>query len=98
MSNNNTTITWEYAKNFDTHEQRWQEMLTNCQKIIGCFTKHTVLQMTFSNQYYQLLDMVIAIREGDRSEFLYKRTKEMIVDVTRLKDVATALETFYQQR
>ena len=87
----NNTITWEYAQNFEENEKRWEELKTNLQLIVRVFSKNTILQVKLAHQYFEILEIYAAIAEGDRSEYLYKKAKDNVVDTERLEDVGKQL-------
>lgn len=93
--NQNSTISWEYAVNFEAKEARWNELLANCQSVLRVFSKNTLLQFKFMHQYLDLLEMHSAILDGDRSEFLYNKTKEMIDGTEKLESVGNDLKKLF---
>lgn len=87
----NNAITWQYAVNFNKQEERWNELKENLQSIVRVFAKNTILQLTHMEINLQTIDMIAFINDGDRSEFLYQKAKELVDDTATLEKVGSLL-------
>ena len=81
-----TTISWQYATNFTENEKRWEEVRTLLIELNRTITKNALLTMTMIDECCEATDMIMAIEKGDRSEFLYKKAKEMADRVVGLEE------------
>lgn len=96
------TITWQYAQNFNENEKRWEEVRTLLIAKMRVITKNPLLSLTMMNDCIECSEMVQAIKDGDRSEFLYKKAKESVEDAASLEEAGNiftkAFATAYKKK
>jgi hypothetical protein len=91
------TITWQYATNFTENEKRWEELRLAVEAVCRVYSKNTLLQFKFMNFYLDMLEMHSAIGNGDRSEFLFKKTQEAVEESAKLEEVGKIMINLFLQ-
>lgn len=87
------TIEWKYATNFTENEKRFEEVKILLIEKIRIITKNPILSMTMMEDCIEAREMIHALEDGDRSEFLYKKAKEAVDSAICLEEAGNIFYT-----
>lgn len=88
-----SVIQWQYATNLTENEKRFNEVKELLITKMSIITKNALLTMTMMDECIEAYEMVKAIENGERGDFLYNKAKAAVEDAASLEEAG---QIFYK--
>lgn len=78
-------INYEYALNFEDNERKYQEIKETISEAVLFFTQNTLLQFLKMDLMCEMIDIQVAIDNGERGDFLYNSALSKVEEFKEVK-------------
>lgn len=79
-------VKFEYAKDFQQNEAKWEERKEQINEALIYFSKNTILQLTAMDVMMSAYDFLSYIDKGGRCEFLAREIDVFLVSFNEIKE------------